>query len=77
MNCFYPKAHDENYFILSFFFLTRNTDLLRIFAVPFANNVASCRILEKAGFVLEGTLRKNAFKNGKVLDMKMYALVKV
>ncbi len=57
-------------------YIFRNTDILRIFAEPFANNTSSCHILEKAGFVLEGTLRKNAFKNGKILDMKMYALVK-
>ena len=31
---------------------------------------------EKAGFQLEGTLRKNAVKNGEVLDMKLYALVR-
>lgn len=54
----------------------QNTDILRIFAEPFAYNTASCRVLEKAGFQLEGTLRKNAVKNGEVLDMKMYALVK-
>lgn len=57
-------------------YIFKNTDILRIFAEPFANNDASCRILEKAGFVFEGTLRKNAVKNGKTLDMKMYALVK-
>ncbi len=43
---------------------------------PFAGNVASCHVLEKAGFQFEGTLHRNAVKNGKVLDMKMYALVK-
>lgn len=53
-----------------------NTDILRVFAEPFAYNTASCRVLEKAGFQFEGTLRKNAVKNGEVLDMKMYALVK-
>lgn len=52
------------------------TDIIRIFAEPFSHNVASCRILEKSGFVLEGILRKNAVKNGKVIDMKMYALIK-
>jgi ribosomal-protein-alanine N-acetyltransferase len=57
-------------------YIFKNSDILRIFAEPFAYNIASCRILEKAGFVLEGTLRKNAIKNGKILDMKMYALVK-
>ena len=53
-----------------------NTDILRIFAEPFAYNAASCRILEKNGFLCEGTLRSNAVKNGVVLDMKMYARVK-
>ena len=53
-----------------------HTDIIRIFAEPFAYNTASCRVLEKAGFQYEGTLHSNAVKNGKVLDMKMYALVK-
>lgn len=53
-----------------------NTDIIRIFAEPFAYNTASCRVLEKTGFQFEGTLRSNAVKNGRVLDMKMYALLK-
>lgn len=52
------------------------TDLLRIFAEPFVYNEASCRVLEKSGFQLEGVMRKNAVKNGAVLDMKLYARVK-
>ena len=52
------------------------TDILRIFAEPFAHNHASCRVLEKAGFSFEGLLRKNAVKNGVVTDTKMYALVR-
>lgn len=52
------------------------SDIIRIYAEPFAYNIASCRVLEKAGFQYEGTLRSNAVKNGKVLDMKMYSLVK-
>lgn len=50
-----------------------HTDLLRIYAAPFARNLSSCRVLEKAGFQLEGTLRQNAVKDGAVLDMKLYA----
>ena len=53
-----------------------NSDIIRIYAEPFAYNVASCRVLEKAGFQYEGTLRSNAVKNGKVMDMKMYSLLK-
>lgn len=52
------------------------SDILRIYAEPFAYNSASCRVLEKAGFQLEGVLRQNAVKNGRLLDMKMYARIK-
>lgn len=57
-------------------FVFERTDIIRIFAEPFAYNTASCRVLEKCGFQYEGTLRKNAVKNGKILDMKLYALVR-
>ena len=57
-------------------YVFENTDIIRIFAEPFAHNAASCRVLEKSGFVCEGILRSNAFKNGKIADMKMYALIK-
>lgn len=53
-----------------------NTDILRVFAEPFARNEASCRVLEKAGFSFEGVLRKNAVKNGEVLDMRLYSIVR-
>ena len=53
-----------------------NSDIIRIYAEPFAYNAASCRVLEKAGFQYEGTLRSNAVKNGEVVDMKMYSLLK-
>lgn len=53
-----------------------NTDIVRIYAEPFAYNIASRRILEKNGFVCEGILRNNAVKNGKILDMMMYSLIK-
>lgn len=57
-------------------YVFENSDIIRIFAEPFAENVASCRVLEKAGFQYEGTLHSNAIKNGRILDMKMYALIK-
>lgn len=53
------------------------SDIIRIYAEPFAYNIASCRVLEKVGFQYEGTLRSNAVKNGKVIDMKMYSLLKI
>ena len=57
-------------------YVFEHTNIIRIFAEPFAYNVASCRVLEKSGFQFEGLLRNNAFKNEKVVDMKMYSLIK-
>lgn len=57
-------------------YVFENSDIIRIFAEPFAHNTASCRVLEKAGFQLEGILHSNAVKNGNIIDMKMYALIK-
>jgi RimJ/RimL family protein N-acetyltransferase len=45
----------------------------RVFAVPFAANAASHRVLEKAGYVLEGTMRRSACKDGELLDQRLYA----
>lgn len=39
-------------------------------------NKASARVLEKAGYKLEGIMRKNKFKNGKYLDDMIWAKVK-
>lgn len=53
-----------------------SSDILRIYAEPFADNIGSCRVLERAGFQCEGIMKCNAFKNGRVLDMKLYARTK-
>jgi [ribosomal protein S5]-alanine N-acetyltransferase len=50
--------------------------LLRVFAMPFAENRASARVLEKAGFTREGVLRSSAIKNGRVLDQLLYARIR-
>jgi len=49
--------------------------LTRVFAVPFAWNTASCRVLEKAGYVLEARLRRSAVKDGKLTDQFQYAFI--
>lgn len=51
-------------------------DFIRIYAEPFANNQASARVLEKAGFVCEGRLRANVLKDGKVLDSLLFARIR-
>lgn len=49
--------------------------LTRIFALPFANNAGSCRVLEKAGYVLEARLRRSAIKDGQIADVLQYAFI--
>ena len=51
-------------------------DILRIFAEPFADNLGSRKVLEKAGFTCEGTMRNGVFKNGRVHSYCMYALLR-
>jgi ribosomal-protein-alanine N-acetyltransferase len=51
-------------------------ELRRLFAVPFAANGASARVLEKAGYVREGTLRQSVIKDGRVQDQYMYAILR-
>lgn len=47
--------------------------LERVFAEPYENSPASCRLLEKNGFVLEGQKRRSVVKDGLVLDQFLYA----
>jgi RimJ/RimL family protein N-acetyltransferase len=49
--------------------------LTRMFAVPFAWNAASCRVLEKAGYALEARLRRSAIKRGVIVDQLQYAFI--
>ena len=53
----------------------REHHLTRIYATPFAGNNASMRVLEKAGYLLEGIMRRSAIKDGKIIDEFLYAFV--
>lgn len=53
-----------------------NFPLHRIYAQAHANNPASARVLEKAGFNFEGRLRKNVVKDNQILDSLLYARTK-
>jgi ribosomal-protein-alanine N-acetyltransferase len=49
-------------------------NITRIFARPFGTNLASQRVLEKAGFKLEAKFEKTLFKNGEYVDELVYAI---
>ncbi len=47
--------------------------LERLQATVFEGNPASARVLEKCGYLLEGRLRRNVIKDGRILDSLLYA----
>ena len=56
-------------------YVLANFDICRLYAVVFATNPASARVLEKAGYELEARMRRSVVKDGQTLDSLLYALV--
>jgi len=50
--------------------------LVKISAHVHPHNLASARVLEKCGFQQEGFLRKHILKDGKLIDARLYALLR-
>ena len=48
----------------------------KLYAPVYEYNLASMKVLEKAGFEKEGVLKKAAIKNGSVIDLHYYGLIK-
>ena len=46
--------------------------LTRVYALPFAHNIGSIRVLEKAGFVREGRMPRSVIKAGVIGDQLMF-----
>ena len=53
-----------------------HSDLIRIYALVFAWNAASIRVVEKAGYQFEGRRRKAVVKDGQIIDDLLYAIVR-
>jgi RimJ/RimL family protein N-acetyltransferase len=51
-------------------------DIIRLEAGVFSWNPASARVLEKAGYTLEGCLRQGVVKQGRVGDRLIYGLLR-
>lgn len=59
--------------VTEYLFAERN--LLRLFALPFADNAGSMRVLEKAGYAREAIMRSSAVKGGVPRDQALYARI--
>ena len=57
-------------------YMFANLDVCRIYSTVFEENPATVRVLEKAGFTYEGSLRRAATKGGITFDLLLYALIK-
>ncbi len=55
----------------------KQLDIIRITGLVYEPNVASSKVLEKNGFVLEGIMKKAVFKNGNIYNLKIYSKIKV
>ena len=53
-----------------------NYEINRIYAEPFASNIGSIKVLERAGFKLEALLKSNIIKNGVIGDTCIFSLLK-
>ena len=53
-----------------------NFEIIRVYASVFEHNLASMRVLEKAGFHQEAIHQKAIFKNGVLLDEYLFTIIK-
>ena len=56
--------------------LFNNFNFKHLTASIYEGNDASMKVVQKAGFILEGVLRKNVYKGNKFLDQYIYGLLK-
>ncbi len=54
----------------------QNAEVHRLYACVYAWNPASARVLEKAGYTLEGRMRQHATKDGEKVDELIYGLLR-
>jgi RimJ/RimL family protein N-acetyltransferase len=60
--------------LVDYLFLAR--DLVRVQATTDLRNVASQKVLEKAGFTREGVVRKSMFLRGQWRDLLLYSILR-
>lgn len=67
-------ASETYHLLLDYLFNERNIN--RVQAYVLESNVASIKMHQKVGFVIEGTLRKSVYKNGKYQDQVLLSILR-
>ena len=60
--------------MVDYLFLSK--DIMRVQACTDTRNLASQKVLEKAGFKKEGTMRKYFFLRGELRDVYVYSILR-
>ncbi|GAC06050.1 GNAT family N-acetyltransferase [Paraglaciecola chathamensis] len=72
---FWGKGYASKALALLIDEVQNTSEIVRLHASVFAGNQASCRMLEKCGFITEGYLKRAVFKQGAFYDTHLYAKV--
>lgn len=70
------KGYGTMALTIAFNYAIKEMHINRVEATCIIDNIASARIMEKAGMHFEGILRQYSSKNGKYHDVKMYSIIK-
>jgi len=76
-----PEHWNKGYMKKAITFYTQHVfanfpQVVKIYGNVFTKNQASARVLERCGFVWEGTLKNQYLKNGALIDSFFYALMR-
>ncbi|MCJ7470893.1 GNAT family N-acetyltransferase [Candidatus Bathyarchaeota archaeon] len=70
------KGYCTEAVLLAVDYLFMSKDIVRIQATTYLENVASQKVLEKAGFQREGRIRKGMYAWGNWVDLYLYSILK-
>lgn len=73
---YWRRGYTKEAVILTLKFSFEELNFHRIYARTFHPNKASMKLIEKIGFIYEGSLRKHVFKHGRFMDMHFYGILK-
>ena len=77
---FSPEDRDQGYMsealplFVAYLFSAKEIECVQALASP--ENTGSCRLLERSGFKLEGTLRRAHFDRGEYRDLSTYSILR-
>jgi RimJ/RimL family protein N-acetyltransferase len=72
---FWGKGYASKALALLIDEVQNTSEIVRLHASVFEGNQTSCKVLEKCGFILEGSMQKAVFKQGEFYNAQLYGRV--